>query len=126
MSIHSRSALRIPNFVLRFSSAESCVTMPDMDRHTIIDRAWRAYIASDGAGAPQPLASHSDEFFLNGLRYVTLGKEDRLLAVYRVRNNGRLRRMRRWPIYLSLHPELKGCTRDSSQKCAPNGAAHVV
>jgi hypothetical protein len=67
---------------------------------SLIQRAFVAYLQTDGTAAEQPTSKSSVETIGN-LRYVVLRNERRLLAVYRVRNSGLLRRMRRWPLALS-------------------------
>lgn len=67
------------------------------DDANFLNRAFRAYLATDGA-ARQPIERHSTELKLNGLRYVVLGDDAQVVAVYRVKNNGALRRMKRWPM----------------------------
>lgn len=65
-----------------------------------LNRAFRAYLATDGVAAPQPIERHSAELKLNGLRYVVLSDGAHVVAVYRIKNNGALRRMKEWPIGL--------------------------
>jgi hypothetical protein len=65
----------------------------------IIERAWRAYLATDGIAVEQP-DSRSRIETVDGLRYVVLANGRRTLAVYRVTNRGNLRRMRRPPTTL--------------------------
>lgn len=48
----------------------------------------------------QPTSKSSVET-IGDLDYVVLRNERRVLAVYRVRNSGLLRRMRRWPLALN-------------------------
>jgi hypothetical protein len=63
----------------------------------LIQRAFAAYLQSDGL-AEQPTSKSSVEI-VGDLRYVVLRNEQRrVLAVYRVRRSGLLRRMRRWPL----------------------------
>jgi hypothetical protein len=68
----------------------------------LIQRAFTAFIQSDGLGSVQPTSASSVEQ-IGGLRYVVLRNgQGGVLAVYRVRNSGLLRRMRRWPPALAL------------------------
>lgn len=68
---------------------------------TYLERAFRAYLAANGSAAELPAADLSGEERLNGLKYVVLRNERRVLAVYRKRSDtGALRRMKRWPIAL--------------------------
>jgi len=76
---------------------------PTSDR-PILRRAWRAYLASDGASAEQPDTRHSGARCLNKLDYIVLANEYRTLAVYRVRHSGALKRLRCWPMELSREP----------------------
>lgn len=89
-----------------------------MDQQTrFLSRAWRAYLATNGADAEQPSIPHSGEWELNGLRYVVLSSEQRVIAVYRIKQNGALRRMKRCPAGLrgnvrSFRTEMKRKYRD--------------
>lgn len=66
----------------------------------IIERAWRAYLVSDGLGAERPNSCSSIEI-IDGLKYVVLRNGRAVLAVYRLTNRGKLRRMKRWPLALN-------------------------
>jgi hypothetical protein len=66
----------------------------------LIARAWRAYLATDGVAAEQPDCYSALES-LAGLTYAALRRGPRILAVYRVTNRGRLRRLKRWPLALA-------------------------
>jgi hypothetical protein len=67
-----------------------------MDSQRIIERAWRAYIASDGIGAEQP-DSLSGVESVNGLAYAVLRNGPRIIAVYRWTNRKKLKRLKRPP-----------------------------
>lgn len=61
-------------------------------------RAAAAYYRAprdDQAGQPVPHRSYSAKH--EGRQYVVLASNDTLLAVYRMRQSGMLKRMRRWP-----------------------------
>ena len=58
------------------------------------NRALAAYFRSGGIDRP---SSDSGEYELNGRHYVVLRNIKGTLAVYRVKNDGYLRRLRRWP-----------------------------
>jgi hypothetical protein len=66
----------------------------------LIQRAFSAYLQTDGITPDQPTSKSSVETIGN-LEYVVLRNEWRIVAVYRVRNSGLLRRMRRWPLALN-------------------------
>jgi hypothetical protein len=66
----------------------------------ILQRAWGAYLASDGTDAEQPVLALCGEIEIAGLRYVYLRSETATLAVYRLKNSGTLRRMRQPPLQL--------------------------
>jgi hypothetical protein len=66
----------------------------------LIQRAYSAYLQSDGISTEQP-TSRSGVEVIGDLKYVVLRNERRVLAVYRVRRSGLLRRMRRWPLALN-------------------------
>jgi hypothetical protein len=57
-------------------------------------RAFRAYFRSGGVDQPKsgPATTLHD-----GKQYVVLRNTNGILAVYRIRNDGRLKRLRRWP-----------------------------
>jgi hypothetical protein len=61
-------------------------------------RALAAYFRSGGTGQP---ARGSGVVERDGKLYVVLDSSRGILAVYRVRNDGMLRRMRRWPAELN-------------------------
>jgi hypothetical protein len=57
-------------------------------------RAFRAYFRSGGVDQPasgDPTVEHG------GKLYAVLSNVNGILAVYRVRNDGALKRLRRWP-----------------------------
>lgn len=93
--------------------------MPDANAK-LVDRAFRAYVAADGCAAEQPTRIGCSVESLFGRRYVALRNSRRTLAVYRVRSNGQLRRLRVWPI------ELVCCEREASVKSIPTGEAAYV
>lgn len=64
-------------------------------------RAMAAYFKFS-EGADQPSAGGSGCVEHEGKQYVVLQSVRGLLAVYRVRNDGMLKRLKRWPIGLSL------------------------
>lgn len=57
-------------------------------------RAFAAYFRTGGTEQP---TKHSGVVERDGKLYVVLSTARGILAVYRVRNDGMLRRMRRWP-----------------------------
>jgi hypothetical protein len=63
----------------------------------LIQRAFNAFLRSDGLAAEQPTSASSVETICGDRRFVVLRNEQRVLAVYRVRC-GILRRAKRWPI----------------------------
>ena len=69
-----------------FNSAE-------MATDEVVRRALAAYGWSDG----EPLPTSAKLRVIGGLRYVVLTKADKLLACYRVRNDGKLKRLVRFP-----------------------------
>jgi hypothetical protein len=64
-----------------------------------IDRAFAAYFRTEGAYAAQP-SNHSDVQEHAGKEYVVLRNVNGILAVYRIRPSGELKRLRRWPTEL--------------------------
>ncbi len=65
-----------------------------MAESPIVRRAFAAYFRAGGVDQP---ANDSREVEHGAHRYVVLRNVSGTLAVYRVRNDGMLRRMRRWP-----------------------------
>jgi hypothetical protein len=67
----------------------------------VMARAYRAYFATvkrEGLPSPdQPEVSSSGLQIEGGRQYVVLRNINRILAVYRVRRDGMLKRLRRWP-----------------------------
>ena len=73
-----------------------------MDKLT--GRAMRAYFMSaarEGYRADQPADGSSGPQQIDGHWYVALRNVRGVLAVYRVKNDGALRRLRRWPAELT-------------------------
>jgi hypothetical protein len=69
------------------------------DNEPLIDRAFAAYFragAREGASPDMP-ANDSCLCELDGKQYVVLSNIRGVLAVYRVRNNGILKGLKRWP-----------------------------
>lgn len=70
-----------------------------MDEEDVMRRALAAYFR---AGATQqPSTRSSGVRHVRGLAYAVLASAGELLAVYRVRNDGMLKRLKRWPEELS-------------------------
>jgi hypothetical protein len=70
------------------------------DDDELVRRAFAAYFRA-GASVSQPSgASHVAVH--NGKLYVVLHNSGGILAVYRVRNNGALKGLRRWPAALEV------------------------
>ena len=65
----------------------------------IMRRAMRAYFNSTGEGAIQPSSTSGVEEH-QGRHYAVLNNQGGILAVYRLRPEGSLRRLRRWPATL--------------------------
>jgi hypothetical protein len=66
----------------------------------LMGRAMRAYFmaaAREGYRAEQPSAAGSGEEEIDGKQYVVLRNARGTIAVYRVRNDGMLKRLKRWP-----------------------------
>lgn len=72
-----------------------------MDDIALTRRAFRAYFRSAGpCGADQPSSYSGVETAENGRHYVVLSggrNESGICAVYRISNDERLRRLKRWP-----------------------------
>ncbi|HVB77452.1 MAG TPA: hypothetical protein VNI34_06590 [Candidatus Nitrosotalea sp.] len=68
-----------------------------LDDEDTLRRAFAAYFRySDNAYPIQP-ANDSYHAEFQGKEYVVLQNANGVLAVYRVRNDGKLKRLRRWP-----------------------------
>jgi len=71
-----------------------------------LSRAYSAYfrtIKREGALAIQPSEGDSGQARHGGKSYVVLRNVNGVLAVYRVRNDGMLKRLKRWPASLGLY-----------------------
>lgn len=68
------------------------------DGDELTRRALAAYFRTGGTGQPGRASGVVER---DGKLYVVLGSSRGVLAVYRVRNDGMLRRMRRWPAELN-------------------------
>ena len=64
---------------------------------TLTSRAFAAYFRTGDEYQDQPSASGSGPVEHNGKGYVALRTGHKILAVYRIRNDGHLKRLRRWP-----------------------------
>ena len=62
-----------------------------------VRRALAAYYRSAGSDGYDKPANTSGEAEHDGHRYVVLRNTGGVLAVYRIRNDGKLKRLRRWP-----------------------------
>lgn len=70
------------------------------DNDPLISRAFAAYFRSaarEGIPSPDMPANDSHLCELGGKRYVVLHNVNGVLAVYRVRNDGVLKGLKRWP-----------------------------
>jgi hypothetical protein len=65
------------------------------DDDEMIRRAKAAWFRT--GGSDQPGSSHSGVEESNGKHYVVLRNVNGVMAVYRIRNDGILKRMKRWP-----------------------------
>lgn len=64
----------------------------------LLQRAMAAYFRHyPGASMNQPDSTASGETEHDGKQYVVLRNVDGVLAVYRVRQDGMLKRLKRWP-----------------------------
>jgi hypothetical protein len=66
-----------------------------MDDEDLTRRAYAAWFRT--GGTDQPSRASSGVEIVAGRAYVRLASGDRILAIYRVENIGRLKRLRRWP-----------------------------
>lgn len=77
--------------------------MEQLDDPAVMRRGFAAWYSTGEAqapGHPSPAASHHVR--VAGHEYVVLRDSDSLLAVYRLRNDGKLKRLRRWPAELTV------------------------
>jgi len=70
-----------------------------MDDEAYMRRALRAYYRSGSDRIP---SRHSGVCFHEGRAYVRLESGSDILALYRVTDTGRLKRLQRWPKTLNL------------------------
>jgi len=70
-----------------------------MTHEELLRRAMAAYFRSGGTEQPSSSASGVQE--VDGLMYVVLRNVNAVLSVYRVRPNGLLKGLKRWPQELS-------------------------
>jgi hypothetical protein len=71
----------------------------------LLARTIQAYYLArrrDGIIADQPSTSDSGTEIHSGKRYVVLRNSKGTLAVYRVRHDGRLKSLKRWPRLLNI------------------------
>ncbi len=68
-----------------------------LDDEDILRRAFAAYFRYSNAYSPDQPANTSFHCEFQGKEYVYLENVRGPLAVYRVRNDGKLKRLRRWP-----------------------------
>jgi hypothetical protein len=89
----------------------------------LTQRAFAAYFRSaarEGSLSPAQPANYSGVEEHNGKRYVVLRNVHGILAVYRVRNDGVLKSLRRWPKTPSAGPaEAATATRVRRADCPP-------
>jgi len=71
-----------------------------MDKDNLMRRAMAAYYRGADSGVMQPSKSSGVES-VDGKHYVVLRNVNGLLAVYRVRNDGVLKGLKRWPAELN-------------------------
>ena len=79
-----------------------------------LQRAFAAYYLDaarrqreEGVAVAQPESAASDEEELHGKAYVVLRNRSQTLAVYRIKPNGFLRRLKRWP--KAIDPDVGSC-----------------
>jgi hypothetical protein len=65
-----------------------------------VARAFAAYFRVEGPTAPEP-ASSSGVAEADGKQYIVLRNINGVLAVYRIRTSGVLKRLTRWPAELN-------------------------
>ena len=77
------------------------MALPDED--DLLRRAMAAYFkaGSSVGGILQQPSKHSAVEKVNGLTYVAIRNGSDLLAAYRLKNDGALRRLTRWPAELN-------------------------
>ena len=76
--------------------------MPDRDDKDLLRRAMDAWFRASGTDQP---STQSDVIDMDGRAYVRLANASGVLAIYRLGEDGQLRRLRRWPgIGSPMHP----------------------
>ena len=73
--------------------------MATMSNEELLRRAFAAYFRTAQESSPDQPSQTSEVRKIKGLRYVVLvgGRHGGTLAVYRVRTDGVLKRLKRWP-----------------------------
>ena len=64
------------------------------DEREVIERAMKAWFQSGGTDQPSNTSEIREH---GGKEYVVLENVNGVLAVYRIKNNGALKRLKRWP-----------------------------
>ena len=73
------------------------------DDDDLMRRAWAAYFQYSGGLSPaQPSRRNCSIEEVKGKTYIALRNNSDLLAAYRVRNDGMLKRLKRWPAELEV------------------------
>jgi hypothetical protein len=68
-----------------------------MDHQNLLNRALAAYFKASSEGLPIQPSNESGVEDVEGKKYVVLRNVNGLLKVYRVRNDGVLKGLKRWP-----------------------------
>ena len=68
-----------------------------MDHQDLLRRAFAAHLRKSSEGAPMQPSKNSDVRTVAGKTYVVLRNVGGVMQVYRVRNDGRLKGLKRWP-----------------------------
>ena len=72
-----------------------------MNEQDLIRRAFAAHFRASSEGQPLQPSSTSDVRTVDGKTYVVLRNTNGIMRVYRVRNDGMLKGLKRWPAELA-------------------------
>jgi hypothetical protein len=87
---------------------------PDASDEQLSRRAIAAYYRSPAT--PDQAPNRSDVREHDGKRYVVLSARGHVLAVYRVRNDGMLKGLKRWPAELQTTPPSRSRNQEPAKE----------
>jgi len=91
------------------------------DYEELLNRAKSAYFRFPGEGGQIQPSNDSAVEEYDGKVYVVLRNINRVLRVYRVRNDGKLKALKRWPLSSLEQYEAEKSGRDCDQRQSAGG-----